>query len=293
MPSPAAAPLHRVVAARPHRVPPPFHTLAVRSDEAQHAHLARAPWACVHGITTPFLDAVALAALAAEGRSRIHLQACGDVAHARTSGAELAQIVPAAPRLVAHLAQTLQGTGVLGTGTGSGTGMGADGTAYAHSLHTRIDFLATWGSGFHNDVARHFSRCLFWLLVLDATDVNFVQPHSGVVWPLRPGDLLVFDPVMAHGLCRPRDGMQAIEASFETGANEQQIFLTGELRLSDAQWAALGSPWLPVAQHQALGALDLLLAEFDEQSGAIKRPRDLLAGMDSGVCHVDTDLGDD
>jgi hypothetical protein len=278
-----ALPRHHLLTAEAHAVPAPFRSFAVRSDEAQHAHVARAPCGRVHVLDTPFLNDAALAQLAAEGRSRVQLSGCGDVAHAHTSAAELAQAAPAVSHVLAHLAQVLQRTGVMGDTTAS----------YASSLNARIDYLGTWGSGFHNDVARHFSRCLFWLLVLDAADVNFVQPHAGVVWPLRPGQLLVFDPVMAHGLCRPQDGRQAIEASFDTGRHDQQIFLTGELRLSDAQWAALGSPWLPVAQHEARGALDLLLAEFDEQSGAIKRPRELLRGMHRSVCHVDRDISDD
>jgi hypothetical protein len=276
--TPTAPPRQRVLTAEAPAVPAPFRSFAVRSDEARHAHVARAPYGRVHVLETAGLHGDALAHMTAEGRARVRLSACGDVAHARTSGPALAHV---APQLLAQLAHTLQRTGVLGDG--------ADG--YASSVAARIDFLATWGAGFHNDVARHFSRCLFWLLVLDAEDVNFVQPHAGVVWPLARGQLLVFDPVMAHGLCRPQDGMQAIETSFNTGRHDQQLFLTGELRLDDAQWAALGSPWLPVAQHEARAALDLMLAEFDDQSGAIKRPRELLQGMGPGTCHVDSAEG--
>ena len=92
---------------------------------------------------------------------------------------------------------------------------------------------------------------------------------------------------MAHGLCRPKDQGQALAQSFEAGPDRKQMFLTGELLLSDAQWAALGSPWLPVEQHEALGALDLMVAEFDEQSGAIKRPQALRDCMKRSTCHVD------
>jgi hypothetical protein len=152
---------------------------------------------------------------------------------------------------------------------------------------TRIDFLASCAAGFHNDGTRHWSRCLFWVLALDLADVEFVMPHAGVRLPLAPGDLLVFDPAMAHGLCRPGDHGQAVAASFDTGEHRRQIFLTGELPLTDAQWAALGAPWLPVEAHERRGALDLTVAEFDERSGTIQRLRALQGGMKRSVCHVD------
>jgi hypothetical protein len=106
--------------------------------------------------------------------------------------------------------------------------------------------------------------------VLDASDTQFVMPHADVRITLAPGELLVFDQTMAHGLCRPSDAGQALAASFEGQAQRQQIFLTGELLLSDAQWAALGAPWLPLAEHARRGALDLMVARFDERSGAVQ-----------------------
>jgi hypothetical protein len=102
--------------------------------------------------------------------------------------------------------------------------------------------------------------------------------------------LLVFDQTMAHGLCRPADAGQAVAASFEAGAQRQQIFLTGELALTDAQWAALGSPWLPVEVHARQAALDLMLATFDERSGHIQRVQTLSDGMQRSTCHVDAPL---
>jgi hypothetical protein len=65
------------------------------------------------------------------------------------------------------------------------------------------------------------------------------------------------------------------------------MFLTGELLLTDAQWAAIGSPWLPVEAQERRGALDLMVAEFDDRSGAIKRPRALRDSMKRSTCHVD------
>jgi hypothetical protein len=139
----------------------------------------------------------------------------------------------------------------------------------------------------HNDVKGHWSRCLFWLLALDLGDVQFVMPHAGVQVTVEPGDLLVFDQVMAHGLCRPGDRGQALETSFGTGDDSRQIFLTGELPLTDARWAALGAPWLPVEAHERRGALDLMVAEFDERTGAIKQPNALRDCMKRSTRHVD------
>jgi hypothetical protein len=268
---------HRVVAADRYQLPRPYRAFAVRSEESRHAWDARAPWGQVHLAQLRGLDADSLARLAAEGRSRVHVDAFPDIEHAPTTFDELALAAPQAASLGRQLATGLQLSGVLGGNL----------APYERSLEARIDFLVSCGAGFHNDVSRHWSRCLFWLLVLEAVDVNFVMPHAGVQFAVAPGQLIVFDQTMAHGLCRPADSGQAMAASFDVGAHRQQVFLTGELRLSDAQWAALGSPWLPVdaAEHQ--GALDLMVAEFDERSGAIKRPGALADGMKRSTCHVD------
>lgn len=287
-------PAHLAVAADAHRVPAPFRTFAVRSDEAEHAFDARAPYGRVHVVRAAFADAAALARLAAQGWARIQLPAALEVDHASTTPHDLALALAApgitgvtgliaAPgvtgvtELVSHIASALQLTGVLGGGP----------AACERSLASRMDYLAACGAGFHNDVGRHFSRCLFWLLALDLADVEFVMPHAGVRIALAPGDLLVFDPAMAHGLCRPADEGQAVAASFETGAHPRQIFLTGETTLTDAQWATLGAPWLPVDAPEHRGALDLMVAEFDSRTGAVQRLRTLHASMQRATCHVD------
>ena len=277
MNTPAAT--HRSVAADVHDVPRPFRTFAVRSDEALHAMAARAPYGRVHVVHTGFVDEASRSRLAAAALGRVRLACFSDIEYATTDFAELGDIAPAVADLAGHLASALRCSGVLGT----------DAAAYRRSVETRVDFLACCGAGFHNDVARHFSRCLFWLLALDLADVEFVMPHAGVRLPLVPGDLLVFDPAMAHGLCRPADDGQAVASSFESGPHGHQVFLTGELLLDDAQWAALGSPWLPVEEHGRRGALDLLVAGFDERSGTIQSLRALRDGMRRSLCHVDTD----
>lgn len=265
----AAAPAHLVVAADAYRVPRPFRSLAVRGDEPGREDLARAPWAQLQRLRTDFLDAAARRRLVGAGRAAVQAEAFGDVRHALTSLQALDATVGLRGGWGDALGAALCATGVLGD----------DGRRYRDCLLRRIDFLACRGAGFHNDVRGHWPRCLFWILVLDADDVELVMPHAGVHLPLAPGDLVVFDPALAHGLCRPADRGQALAASFEGGAQGPQLFLTGELPLTDAQWAALGAPWLPVEAHHARGALDLRVAEFDERSGAIQRPLALRDAM--------------
>lgn len=276
------APLsHRLIAADRHAVPAPFRALAVRSDEARHASDARAPYDRVHVLRIAALDAGALAGLAAAGDACVSTASFSDVNHATPALADLAAAAPGVDDLVGHIAGALHRTGLLGS----------DVATYRRSVGTRIDYLAARGAGFHNDVAGHWSRCLFWLLALDLAEVDFVMPHAGVRLALAPGDLLVFDQTMAHGLCRPGDAGQAVDSAFGAGASGRQIFLTGELLLSDAQWAEVGAPWLPVEDHAQRGALDLMVAEFDDRSGAVKRPLALRGCMARSICHVEAPAG--
>ena len=267
---------HRIIPATGQLVPPPFRAFAVRSEEPRHAFDARAPYERVHVVRCGFLDASARASLAAEGYGRVSIEDFSDIDYASSSLEHLAAAAPGVADLVGSIARAVQLTGVLGD----------DPDAYRSSVATRIDYLASRGAGFHNDVRGHWSRCLFWILGIDVANVEFVMPHAGVRWSLAPGDLVVFDPAMAHGLCRPADGAQALEASFRRGRDCRQLFLTGELPLTDAQWAAMGAPWLPVEEHARRGALELTVAEFDERTGAIRRPGDLRDCMKRSTCYV-------
>ena len=267
---------HRVLAADAHVVPPPFRAFAVRSDEPCHALDARAPYGRVHVVATAFLDPAARARLARAGYARVDIAEPFAVDYAATTLDELAAIA-AVPDLAGAIARALRVTHVLGDAP----------AGYEHAVATRIDWLASRGAGFHNDVARRWSRSLFWILAIDVGEVEFVMPHAGVRLALADGDLVVFDQVMAHGLCRAADASRAVAESFEDGDAGRQLFLTGEMLLSDAQWDALGAPWLPVEAHEARGALDLMVAEFDDRSGAIQRVRSLAACMSRDTCHVE------
>ncbi len=270
-------PEHRIIAADTHRVPSPFRAFAVRSEEPLHAFDARAPYGRVHVVRVAAFDAASLASLAAAGYARVSIASPGDIDYAATTLEDLSAAAPRMADLVASIAGALQLTGVLG----------GDLAACRSSVATRIDYLASRGAGFHNDVRGHWSRCLFWILALDVANVDFVMPHAGVQVVLAPGDLVLFDQTMAHGLCRPGDRAVALETSFLAGDDCRQMFLTGEVPLTDAQWAALGAPWLPVEEHERRAALDLMVAEFDDRSGAVKRPGELRGCMQRSTCYVD------
>ncbi|CAD5374258.1 conserved hypothetical protein [Rubrivivax sp. A210] len=261
--APARTPSHQAYEAAALAVPAPFKRYAVRSEEARHAELARSPYGRVHLVRGVLHNASALAGLAALGLARMRLAAFSDIDYALVGLQELADASPGVADLVGLIAAALRGTGVLGD----------DEAAYRPRVAARIDFLGAQGAGFHNDVARHWTACLFWNLALAVDDVEFVMPHAGLRLPLQPGDLIVFDQTLAHGLCRPRDQGQAVAASFAAGAGARQVFLAGELALGDAEWAALGAPWLPLEAHA--DALELVAASFDERSGAVQRPHAL------------------
>jgi len=269
-------PAHRIVAADAHTVPRPFRAFAVRSDEPRHAFHARAPYGRVHVVATGLLDAVARAGLARAGYAKVDIAEPFAVDYAAATLDELAAAA-GRPALVHEIAQALHVTRVLGD----------DLAEVERSVAARIDYLASRGAGFHNDVARHWSRSLFWILAIDVGEVEFVMPHAGVRLPLADGDLVVFDPVMAHGLCRPADAGRSVARHFEEGDTGRQLFLTGEMLLDDARWAALGAPWQPVELHAARGALDLMVAEFDDRGGAVQRVRSLEHAMSRDTCHAD------
>lgn len=109
------------------------------------------------------------------------------------------------------------------------------------------------------------------MFVLEAPDVEFVMPHLRVRYLLQPGDLVVWDPCLPHGLCRPADNGRALNGSFQ-GPNRHQDYLSGELQLSLAQWERLDCPWVEREHFAKIGAIDLVPAAFNPQTGAVQTP---------------------
>src|SRR4051812_36155661 len=106
--------MHRTLPANAYRVPEPFRTFAVRSEEPAHAFDARAPYDRIHVTRADFLDAGSLASLAAEGYARVQVDDFSDIDYATTTLEDLAAAAPAVTDLVGDIASALQLTGVLG-----------------------------------------------------------------------------------------------------------------------------------------------------------------------------------
>ena len=242
-----------MIAADAHRVPAPFRAFAVRSDEPapRPGPRARRTAACT---SSPPTSSTPRPAHASHGRLRgVDIDEPFSVDYAATTWASSPPRRRPRPR------------GRDRARPARHARVGGRPGRLRPQRRTRIDWLASRGAGFHNDVARHWSRSLFWILALDVGDVEFVLPHAGVRVALAEGDLVVFDQVMAHGLCRPADAGRAVAESFEDGDAGRQLFLTGEMLLDDAQWAALGAPWSPVEAHEARRA--------GPAGGRVRRPQ--------------------
>jgi hypothetical protein len=63
--------------------------------------------------------------------------------------------------------------------------LGRDLADYRRSAATRIDILAARGAGFRNDFGCQWSGCLFWLLVLDLAEVDYVMRDGAFAWHWR------------------------------------------------------------------------------------------------------------
>lgn len=144
-----------------------------------------------------------------------------------------------------------------------------------------MNWLSCQGAAFHNDTFGHWGHCLFWVLALDASDVEFVLPHIGVSLPMPPGRLAVFDPCLPHGLCRPDDARRWRRKRFEDSERSMQTFLGGEITLSEHSWRELGSPLCRGASDALRGFLDLASADIDEESGGV---------TNADACRIASDL---
>lgn len=237
----------------------------VRSAMLDRAGLARRPYGQVHLVKTSILDCAAMSRLADEAYSEASVSEVGDIDSGRLRDGVLQKLVPSVPNLHELVAEAVNSTGVYGASESA-----LDQCRL--SIKQRMEFLASVGASFHNDCFAHWTRCLFWVLALDAVNVEFVVSHLGVRMQLEPGDLVVFDPSLPHGVCRPGDNGRFVAAHFEDDLEGSfQAFLSGELMLNDEQWAALGSPWLQADSEQFRNAVDLMSADIDSEVGAVTR----------------------
>lgn len=229
----------------------------IRSEMCDMEGLARRPYGTTHIVRTGFLNAEDTAALSSHAYECAGVTTAGDIDTRTARPDDLLSLAPGCINLQERLAETINATGVF---------LGNFERSLA-AVHERTDFLTSLGAPFHNDVVGHWPSCLFWVLALDVHDVEFVMPALGVRHHLRPLDLLVFDPCLAHGLCRPKDAGRSILFDDES-PGRHQAFLSGELRLEPQEWATHGCPWLPHDADVFKGAVDLLMADIDADTGA-------------------------
>lgn len=128
-------------------------------------------------------------------------------------------------------------------------------------------FMCSAGAGFHNDTVGDWKQCIFWVLVLKANDVDFVMPEMALRKRISMGDLFLFDPSLAHGVCRSSAGGRFNPSDFEKmGREDFQTYLSGEVNLDDEAWAALGCEW---SEELAIGGTDLAKSDIDPWSGSV------------------------
>lgn len=217
---------------------------------------AREPYRFVHRIATSFLDEDSLVNLASKAYSEAVVHEPGDVNIGHAWEDEMLKAAPNVD-MIFELSQALMRTGVMGSEA-----------LYRKALSSEISYMASMAASFHNDTEGHWPGCLFWVLALDVTEADFVMPHAEVRLALSPGDLVVFDPAMAHGLCRRGESKVDREALLG-GERFQQSFLSGELSLSKQAWAALGCPWKPLGEFAGSDYLDVREVKLCPKTGRI------------------------
>lgn len=228
----------------------------VRSEMCDMEGLARRPYPVVHILPTRFLNAADLAAIAHHAYQEAGVSIVGDINTRTARPEDIERLVPGHLDVHERIAACIHSTGVYGNNIEFSRA----------AIRERMDYLTSLGAPFHNDVVGHWPSCLFWVLALDVCNVEFVMPALDLRHPLQQGELLVFDPCLAHGLCRPVDAGRAVP--FDGDApGRHQAFLSGELRLEVDQWAALGCPWSAHEESSIKGAVDLMTANIDSETG--------------------------
>lgn len=239
------------------------HPFVVLSDLAVYKGLARLPYARVHVAKTTLLDAASALALATEAYNEALVDTVGDINLGHLREGVLARALPGVADVHETIARAIYDTGVC-------EAVPAGLNRCLAAVQRDMDLLASVGAGFHNDCIGHWTSCLFWVLAVDTINVEFVVPHLGVRLALEVGDLVVFDPSLAHGLCRPADAGCFVPEHFERDCgDEHQAFLSGTLQLDAAGWAALGCGWRPANSPEYNDAVDLADASIEQRTGSV------------------------
>lgn len=237
------------------------HPFVVISDLPASKGLARPPYGRVHVAKTTLLDATSALELATEAYNEAMVDTVGDINLGPLREGVLARALPGVADVHDVIARAIHDTGVCEAGP-------AGLSRCLAAVQRDMDLLASVGAGFHNDCIGHWTSCLFWVLAVDTINVEFVVPHLGVRLALEVGDLVVFDPSLAHGLCRPADAGCFVREHFEgDSGDEHQAFLSGTLQLDAAGWAALRCEWQPADLPQFAQAVDLAAAAIDQRTG--------------------------
>jgi hypothetical protein len=233
-------PAHRIVAADAYRVPPPFRPSRFAATNLVTPSTRARPTAGCTSYAARFLDAGSLESLAPARLCAGQHRGFPTSTMRPRRWRSWPRPRRASPTWLGSIAGALQRRASWAT-----TSRLPEQRRHAH----RLSRLAR--RGFPQRRAGHWSRCLFWILALDVTDVEFVMPHAGLQLPWRPATWWSSTRPWRTGCAVRATRQQVLESSFRHGDAARQIFLTGEIPLTDAQWAALGVPWLPVEEHEA------------------------------------------
>ena len=125
----------------------------------------RRPYPRAHVLQAHAFSEDDLALLAAEAYEKCNVDEYSDINVVRPQSKALEALNIDIATVHARCAAALLETGV----------MGAERAFYESSVAERLDFLTCAGAAFHNDTHGHWTHCLFWVLVLDATQCELLM----------------------------------------------------------------------------------------------------------------------
>lgn len=220
---------------------------------------ARLPWASVHDTDITMPEDVVVERMSHLALAMTSGRGPGDIDVGKLNRTDLASIGCDAPALMDAVAVAL-------------SALPLPGIARRARLSTKSgepNWLTCQGASFHNDTMGHWTSCLFWVLVLDAPDAELVVPALDMRLALPRGRLVVFDPCVPHGLCRPADGGQWLRESFEDSERSYQSFIAGELNLPCRSWADIGLGKRSANSPVMRSRIDLCGASICVQTGRV------------------------